>query len=120
MKFKITISNEGTLDADGVKKYPPRIIMDFDGELDAVKTYLKLSVDVDKFKWGAVERTDEVEAGDVNRWIIHKNHTTGQLEMNVFSFHDVDASININAYMESYKPGRDMQAVNEMLGGGKF
>lgn len=115
MKFKMTIVHGKGEDAT-------KQIVEIDGDLDAVKTYLKLVISIKEFNWGAVERADEsnLVAGDVNRWLIRKNWTIDTLELSVFSFHDVDPLINVNAYIGSFEPKPGMKAVNKLLGGGKF
>jgi hypothetical protein len=111
MEFEIKIQHLGQTGTDSV---------DIDGDLDAVKTYLKLVVS-DNFNWGAVERKDELQAGDVNRWLIRKDRGTDELTMTVFSFFGVDPEINVNALLAAGDPERiNTDTLSQYLGGGKF
>ena len=76
---------------------------------------------VENFNWGAVERKGELEDGDVNRWLVQRNRTTGELMMTVFSFFGVDPEINLNALRAAWNPERhETEALSKRLGGGKF
>lgn len=118
MEFEIILQKRHTVVNDE-KVHPPRETIEISGELGAVKTYLKLVAGAD-FKWGAVQRIDNLVTGDVERWMIQQNMTTGELYMSVFSFFDVDPMINVNAYMETWEPTQGMKTLNNLLGGGKF
>ena len=109
MKLRVITCNHGEM----------QVRQEMDGDLDKVKTYLKL-LETDKFKFGAIERLDEMEPGDVSRWMIRRNHTTGELYMSVFSFHDVDPMINVNTYMSIYEDSAGRKKIDSLLGGGKF
>jgi hypothetical protein len=117
MKFEIIMSYYATEETKAAKVADPRKTFEMEGDLDAVKTYLKLAASKD-FNWGAITRTDELEPGDVNRWMIKKNRTTGDLWMEVFSFFAVDPLININAMRAIFDPDRNMTPLNKALGGG--
>lgn len=111
MKFELKIQHDGQTGSDSIN---------IEGDLDAVKTYLKLVVS-DNFNWGAVERKGELEPGDVHRWLVEKNHTTGDMTLTVFSFYKVDPEININAAFAAVNPeSNKTEALSKVLGGGKF
>jgi len=93
--------------------------IDIEGDLDAVKTYLKLVVS-DNFNWGAVERKGELETGDIERWFVKRNTTTGELHLRVFSFFNVDPEINVNAMHHAMDSELNHPALDKALGGGKF
>lgn len=90
-----------------------------EGDLDTVKTYIKLTAG-DNFKWGAVIRLNELSPGDVSRWLIQKNRTTGDISLNAFSFFSVDPEININAMISSFnhKDDSNIKELHKVLGGG--
>ena len=116
MKFELKIAT-----MPKVKGGPDRFqIVEFEGELEAVKTYCKLKAGPD-FNWAAVTRLGELKTGDVDRWFIRRNFTSGDLEMSVFSFYNVAAHININAMKMSFEGDRTSSgAINKLLGGGKL
>ena len=123
MKFKITTV---------LRDNPERNIIEMDGELDAVKTYLKLRIKAENFKWGVVERTDDMLPGDVSRWAIKRTSTYNRdsdsydfgLTLNVFSLNEVDPIINVNAMMAAFTDRQStyetFKPINKLLGGGKF
>lgn len=119
MKFEIKISYFPTKKSRAAGKGDPHTIFEMEGELDAVKTYLKLAIG-DNFNWGVVTILDEVVTGEVDRWMIRKNRTTKELTLHAFSFFDVDPEININALHAIWDPGRNSEPMNKALGGGKF
>lgn len=87
MKFELKIALKDEL---------PKIY-NLEGELDMVKTFLKLKVDLRKFKWASIKRVDEdIAVGDVEYWTVEKNRH-GELAAHAFAFYEVNAQININA-----------------------
>ena len=111
MKFEVSIQHSGQAGSDTVE---------IEGDLSAVKTYLKLVVK-DNFNWAAVLPLGKLKMGDVDRWMVRQNRTTGELNMSVFSFFNVEPMININTMRQAYDPEQTSSgAVNKLLGGGKF
>lgn len=117
MKFEIIMANEA--DKRGKVGAFDRTIFEMEGDLDSVKTYIKLAAGKN-FKWGSVTILDKVATGEVNRWMVQKNRATGQMALHTLSFHDVDHEININALYAIYDDDVDSQPMNKELGGGKF
>ena len=113
MLFELKVQRIGQTGSD---------VIPIEGDLDTVKTYLKLGVDEKTFNWGSIERKDELVPGDVNRWLVQRNYRDGSgLYMSVFSFFDVDPEININAAVQAHNPDRTSSgALNKLMGGGKF
>ena len=118
MKFEVKISYFPTKESKAAGKGAPHDIIEMEGELDSVKTYLKLAAG-DNFNWGAITIMDKVAIGEVNRWMVQKNRRTGQLALHAFSFFDVDHEININALHAIFDKSGGT-AMNNVLGGGKF
>lgn len=104
MKFELRITEKDML---------PDII-EFEGDLDGLKTYLKLKIDLANFSWCSVKRTDKLSRGDVEYWIVEKKY--GELVMNVFAFYDIDPEINLNAMRRL----RHNHSKFEQLGEGEF
>lgn len=94
-----------------------RFTRQIDGDLDTVKTYVKLTAG-DKFTWGAIIRTDNLIPGDVEHWIIKKDYRNGGLLVSPFSFYKVHPEININAMRAALEQYPEMQEMNKLLGGG--
>ena len=124
MKFQIKVAYMPTAEMRANKETATTRIVEMEGELAAVKTYLKLSIGND-FHWASVVRIDdELGAGDVNRWVVQSNRTTGDLRLLAFSFFEVDPVINTNGY--NFKMAIQLEecsgaeALNKVLGGGKF
>jgi len=92
MKFEIKLSYGIPKDSTS-EDYSSTFEME--GDLETVKTYLKLSIRKN-FKWGAIQRLDKLVPGDVDRWMIHQNQTTDELSLVIFSFFNVDPIMNIN------------------------
>jgi len=86
------------------------------GDLDAVKTFLKLKVDLKKFNWASIKRVDEdLARGDVEYWSVRQD-MHGELHVHAFAFYDVDAQININAMRRAL--GEQKPANLDVLGEG--
>ena len=113
MKFNLTIA----VVPNG--KDPCKTDVEFEGDLDGAKTYIKL-VAKDNFDWATVTRTDELQSGDVNRWLISRNLYTGELRAAPFSIHDVDPIINLNLFRNAFEKNPQMSKITSLLGGGAF
>jgi len=114
MKFNIIFANFYNNSGEG-----ERIEREVEGDLDTVKTYVKLTAG-DNFSWGAVSRLDELSPGDVDKWMIQKNRTTRELSLTPFSFYRVDTEININAMRAVFNDRIQLKVLHKKLGGGKI
>lgn len=119
MKFEVKITYFSTEESRAAEMGDPYDIIEMEGDLDSVKTYLKLAAG-DNFNWGAVSVMDKVTTGEVDRWMVQKDRTTGQLALHAFSFYDVEHEININALHAIFDPDINSQPMNKLLGGGNF
>ena len=117
MKLTVTIGKYGEINKD----------FEMEGTLDSAKTYIKLINDKE-FRFAAIEKLDNLAPGDVNRWIVNKNRTTGEVFLKPFSFFDQfndpadNALLNLNAMSNAINPESRVKIslLDAMLGGGEF
>ncbi len=115
MRFEVKISYIPTEDSMAAGDGDPSKTFEMEGDLAAIKTYIKL-VNSDNFNWGAIQRLDNLQPGDVDRWLIQKNRATGELLMSAFSFFAVDTEINVNAMRAAVGIDHKNTALNKALG----
>ena len=114
MKFKLIIVTNKT----------DRKEIEMEGDLNIVKTYLKLLA-TNTFTWGAIERIDELKPGDVSHWIIQHNYRDNCLEIDPFTVYGtgIESTVNVNLFTSAFnrnKPGKDLGVVRDLLGGGSY
>jgi len=116
MKFSILMSFETTAASGG----EPRRLIDIEGDLSSVKTYIRLANSQD-FKWGAVTRIDSgLKSGDVDRWLIKKYTPATTLRLHIFSYHNAISESIGDAIMTCYDTQIGTWKAKKLLGADEF